>query len=161
MLFLLRSFIIHLPRLPVVFKGVLCRLPTQRAVQTLYKSSSRRHRVIGMDICLLSDYSTREHTRLECGRRSLQSGQKCAALSNEQSPVSTEVMHKNGNMDAGSAEIEKQMVGWEKRTNDLVQLSTFPFLFLSIPQVLQNAVNLTNGNLNALSILSWKARTEC
>ena len=49
---------------------------------------------------------------------------------------------------------------WGKTTNDLVQLSTFPFLFLSIPQVLQNAVNLSHGNVAALSILSWKARSE-
>lgn len=48
------------------------------------------------------------------------------------------------------------MMGWGKLTNDLVQLSTFPFLFLSIPQLLQNAVNLSSGNVNALSILSWK-----
>ncbi|GMH39481.1 hypothetical protein BSKO_07379 [Bryopsis sp. KO-2023] len=44
---------------------------------------------------------------------------------------------------------------WEQVTQDLVQISTVPFVVLLMPQVVRNAINMASGNLTALSILSW------
>eukprot|EP00803_Ostreobium_quekettii_P003646 evm.model.scf_1754.1 EVM.evm.TU.scf_1754.1 scf_1754:22951-27089(-) len=44
---------------------------------------------------------------------------------------------------------------WDVMTQELVQLSTVPFVVLLLPQVIRNAVNMASGNLGALSILSW------
>lgn len=72
--------------------------------------------------------------------------QKCLAVSDRETLALSEKMIE-----------ECKETGWSKITNDLVQYSTFPFLFLSIPQLIHNAINLKNGNFSALSILSWKA----
>jgi len=119
------------------------------------------------DICLLTETchngaTYRDKTKLECVKRNFQSVKtvkhkdcRQTALANRQSAITTEVTEECERVDDGEME-GKEDAGWGKITNDLVQLSTFPFLFLSIPQLLQNAVNLSNGNFNALSILSWK-----
>lgn len=44
---------------------------------------------------------------------------------------------------------------WDAITAKLVALSTVPFIFLLMPQIIKNAVNMLGGNTQALSILSW------
>lgn len=76
----------------------------------------------------------------------LQSLIPCAVVSNKEDKPSTLKEKEKGH----------PQPWWEQTTNDLVHLSTFPFLILSLPQLIRNAVNLQNGNLAALSVLSWK-----
>eukprot|EP00884_Botryococcus_braunii_P012245 jgi/Botrbrau1/21020/Bobra.0144s0033.1 len=46
---------------------------------------------------------------------------------------------------------------WSIVTDNLVRLSTFVFVFLLVPQLIQNGISMAAGDCNALSILSWKA----
>lgn len=47
---------------------------------------------------------------------------------------------------------------WEQRTQQLVAVSTLPFLLLMMPQVIKNASNFMAGNARALAALSWVVR---
>jgi len=73
----------------------------------------------------------------------------CAVVSNKEDKPSTLKEKEKGDPQSW----------WEQTTNDLVHLSTFPFLVLSLPQLIRNAFNLQNGNLAALSVLSWKVNS--
>ena len=128
------------------------------------------------DTCLLSDtciksgscYAKDRASCLEaatCRVRLFQSSvvvsmrrQKSEALSNRESYVCTEENCEKASYSKSDEDVDNddQKEWWSKTTNDLVQLSTFPFLFLSLPQLRTNAIHLRNGNLLALSVLSWK-----
>eukprot|EP00210_Caulerpa_lentillifera_P003033 g2895.t1 len=73
----------------------------------------------------------------------LQSLIPCEAVSNKEDNTS-------------SMKKKESELWWEQTTNDLVHLSTFPFLVLSLPQLIRNSSNLQKGNLAALAVLSWK-----
>lgn len=47
---------------------------------------------------------------------------------------------------------------WNKVTERLVGYSAIPFSILVLPQVIQNASNMSSGNVAALSIISWEVR---
>ncbi|EFN52811.1 hypothetical protein CHLNCDRAFT_138476 [Chlorella variabilis] len=44
---------------------------------------------------------------------------------------------------------------WGALTDRMVSFSTIPFLFLFLPQLAKNYVNLASGNTAALAVLSW------
>ena len=58
--------------------------------------------------------------------------------------------HPSGDA-AGAAAAQR----WDTLTQQLVALSTLPFIFLFLPQLLKNHANLTAGNAEALAVLSW------
>jgi hypothetical protein len=45
---------------------------------------------------------------------------------------------------------------WDQTTNTLVSASSVPFSILVLPQVIQNAVQMTAGNNAALAVISWE-----
>lgn len=47
---------------------------------------------------------------------------------------------------------------WSKFTDNLVRLSTFVFVFLLVPQLVQNGLSMAAGNVQALSILAWQVK---
>ncbi len=48
---------------------------------------------------------------------------------------------------------------WAALTDKLVAGSAIPFSILVLPQVIQNAVNMCNGQAASLSIISWEVRS--
>ncbi|KAK3257315.1 core protein, partial [Cymbomonas tetramitiformis] len=60
----------------------------------------------------------------------------------------------------GSTTVESTSGKWESTTIRLTESSTLPFLFLLLPQIWKNAVNLLEGNLTALSIICWQGFTN-
>ena len=48
---------------------------------------------------------------------------------------------------------------WGALTDRMVSFSTIPFLFLFLPQLAKNYVNLASGNTAALAVLSWLVRS--
>jgi hypothetical protein len=49
---------------------------------------------------------------------------------------------------------------WNQTTNTLVSASSVPFSILVLPQVIQNAVQMTAGNNAALAVISWEVCTR-
>lgn len=49
--------------------------------------------------------------------------------------------------------------GWDQTTSRCVELSTIVFIFLLAPQVVKNHLSASNGNSEALAILSWVVRS--
>ena len=54
-----------------------------------------------------------------------------------------------------SAQLSDQET-WDATTDRLVSFSAIPFSVLVLPQVVQNAVNMLNGQAASLSIISWE-----
>lgn len=50
---------------------------------------------------------------------------------------------------------------WNKVTDGLVSGANIPFSILVLPQVIQNFKNMSSGNLQALSIISWEVGIYC
>lgn len=47
---------------------------------------------------------------------------------------------------------------WSRFTDNLVRLSTFVFVFLLVPQLVQNGLSMAAGNVQALGILAWQVK---
>lgn len=47
---------------------------------------------------------------------------------------------------------------WNKITNRLVGASSIPFSILVLPQLVQNVINIANGNAEGLTAISWMVR---
>eukprot|EP00240_Pyramimonas_obovata_P003890 CAMPEP_0118946348 /NCGR_PEP_ID=MMETSP1169-20130426/44062_1 /TAXON_ID=36882 /ORGANISM="Pyramimonas obovata, Strain CCMP722" /LENGTH=372 /DNA_ID=CAMNT_0006892295 /DNA_START=227 /DNA_END=1341 /DNA_ORIENTATION=- len=54
----------------------------------------------------------------------------------------------------------KQAPTWDRITETMTSLSTVPFLFLLMPQVYKNTLQLMAGNSAALAIISWAGYTS-
>jgi len=57
---------------------------------------------------------------------------------------------------ATKANDNPEYASWNKLTDRLVGSASIPFSILVLPQVFQNFVNMSNGNPQALSIISWE-----
>eukprot|EP00976_Prorocentrum_cordatum_P102358 1193010-Prorocentrum_minimum.AAC.1 len=56
---------------------------------------------------------------------------------------------------SGQRDATHQTPSWDRITEIMTSLSTVPFLFLQMPQVWKNALQLMAGNYAALAIISW------
>jgi len=55
---------------------------------------------------------------------------------------------------------QQTSITWDTLTVTMTSLSTVPFLFLLVPQVYKNALQLMAGNSKALAIISWAGYTS-
>jgi hypothetical protein len=59
--------------------------------------------------------------------------------------------HVSGEQEAS----QQTSITWDTLTVTMTSLSTVPFLFLLVPQVYKNALQIMAGNSKALAIISW------
>lgn len=59
-------------------------------------------------------------------------------------------------MNSNTSIPESRKAGWDKLTDTMVSLCSIPFSVLVLPQVMQNFMNMSAGNSQALAIISWE-----